>query len=365
MTRKTHSMVLEAPRKMSLWEFEVPKIGPEDGLLKIEMAGVCGSDPGIYRGKTTRAPRPYPIIMGHEVVGHIEEIGGSAAERRGLKVGDRVIIEHAFGCGQCTPCITGNYVRCESFLTYGSMISCKQPPHLWGAYGEYLYIAPRAMVHKVSEELPPEGAVLISAVLGNAIRWLRIVGGVSIGNTVVIEGPGQQGLAGVIVAKESGAQTIIITGLTKDRTRLDLAKEFGATYCVNVEKENLFEFVKQVTAGKMADVVMDVTGRPEGAVNALDLVAKGGTIVVPGLYGGETEIPLPLDKLVFKEARLQGVYSHNIHSVVPAIALAESGRYPIEKMVTHRFPLEEAERAVRLVGGEIEEEELIKAVIIP
>src|SRR4030042_368471 len=99
MTRKTRSMVLEAPRKMSLWEFEVPKIGPEDGLLKIEMAGVCGSDPGIYRGKTTRAPRPYPIIMGHEVVGHIEEIGESAAKRRGLKVGDREIIEHHFGCG--------------------------------------------------------------------------------------------------------------------------------------------------------------------------------------------------------------------------------------------------------------------------
>jgi alcohol dehydrogenase len=358
-------MVLEAPRKMSLWEFEIPKIGPEDGLLKIEMAGVCGSDPGIYHGKVTRALRPYPIIMGHEVIGHIEEIGESAAKRRGLKVGDRVIIEYAFGCGQCFSCVTGNYNQCESFLTYGSMISCKQPPHLWGAYGEYLYIAPRAMVHKVTEKLPPEAAVLISAVLGNAIRWLRMVGGVSIGNTVVIEGPGQQGLAGVIVAKESGAQMIIMTGLTKDRARFDLAKEFGATHCINVEKENLLEVVKQLTGGKMADVVMDVTGRPEGAVKALDLVGKGGTIIVPGLYGGETSIPLPLDKLVFKEARLQGVYSHNIRSVAPAIALAESRKYPIEKMVTHRFPLEEAERAVRLVEGQLENGEFIKSVIIP
>ena len=365
MYRKTRSMVLEGPRKMSFWEFELPQIGPDDGLLKVEMAGVCGSDVGIYNGKVGRAPRPYPIIMGHEIVGHIEEIGETAAKRRGFKVGDRVIIESAFGCGQCFPCVTGNYGQCDSLLSYGSMISCKEPPHLWGAYGEYVYISPRAMVHRVAETLPPEAAVLISAVLGNAIRWLRMIGGVSIGNTVAIEGPGPQGLAGVIVAKESGAKMIIVTGLTRDRKRFDLAKEFGATHCINVEKEDPVEAVKDVTGGKMADVVMDVTGRSQGGIKALDLVGKGGTVIVPGLYGGNTEIPLVLDKLVFKEVRLQGVYSHNIRSVIPAIALAESRTYSIEKMVTHRFPLKEAERAVRLVGGEIENGEIIKAVIIP
>jgi alcohol dehydrogenase len=247
-------MVVETPGRMSLWEFDLPRIGPEDGLLKVEMAGVCGSDPGIFQGKATRGPRHYPLIMGHEIVGHIEEIGEAAAKRHGVIVGDRVIIEYAFGCGECYPCITGNYGQCESFLTYGSMISCKEPPHLWGAYGEYVYIAPRAMVHKVSKTLPPEAAVLICAVLGNAIRWLRMVGGVSIGHTVVIEGPGQQGLAGVIVARESGAQNIIITGLTRDRRRFDLAREFGATHCIDVEKEDPVEVVKEVTAGKMADV---------------------------------------------------------------------------------------------------------------
>jgi alcohol dehydrogenase len=365
MSRKTRSMVVEAPGKMSMWEFELPRIGPEDGLLKIEMAGVCGSDPGMYRGKETRGPRPYPIIMGHEIVGHIEEIGNAAAKRHGVKAGDRVIIEYAFGCGQCYPCITGNYGQCESFLTYGNMISCKDPPHLWGADGEDLYNAPRAMVHKVSAELPPEAAVLICAVLGNAIRWLRTIGGVSIGNTVVIEGPGQQGLAGVIVARESGARKIIVTGLTKDRERFALAREFGATHCIDAEKEDPVEVVTDVTGGKMADVVMDVTGHPEGVIKALDLAGKGGTVILPGLYGGDVEIPLVMDKVVFKEIRVQGVYSHNIRSVIPAIAMAESRKYPIEKMVTHRFPLEEAERAVRLVGGEIEGGEAIKVVIIP
>jgi alcohol dehydrogenase len=182
---------------------------------------------------------------------------------------------------------------------------------------------------------------------------------------VVIEGPGQQGLAGVIVARECGALNIIVTGVTKDRKRFDLAREFGATHCIDVEKEEAVEAVGEVTAGKMADVVMDVTGNPEGAIKALDLVGRGGTVVLPGLYGMDKEIPLVMDKIVFKEVRVQGVYSHNITSVIPAIALAESRKYPIEKMVTHRFPLEEAEKAVRLVGGEFEGEEAIKVVILP
>ena len=169
----------------------------------------------------------------------------------------------------------------------------------------------------------------------------------------------------MIVAKESGAQNIVVTGLRRDRRRFALAREFGATHCIDVERDDPVDAVREVTGGKMADVVMDVTGRPEGAIKAIDLVGKGGTVVLPGLYGADREIPLALDKVVFKEVRVQGVYSHNIRSVIPAIGLAESRKYPIEKMVTHRFPLEEAERAVRLVAGEIEGKEPIKVVIIP
>ena len=365
MVRKTRSMVVEEPGKMVLREFDLPEIGPEDGLLKVEMAGVCGSDPGMFKGKATALPITYPLILGHEVVGHIEAIGEAAAKRHNVREGDRVIVETAFGCGHCYPCLTGNYVQCESSLLYGHTISCKEPPHLWGAYGEYLYLAPRANFHRVSDGLPAEVAVLICAVLGNAIRWLGMMGRVSIGHTVVIEGPGLQGLAGVIVARESGASRIIVTGLKKDKKRFALAKEFGATHCIDAEDRDPVEEVREITKGTMADVVMDVTGHPEGAMKALDLVRKRGTIILPGIYGAGKSIPLILDKIVFKEVTMQGVLSQNIQSVLPAIALAESRKYPIEKMVTHRFPLEEAERAVRLVGGEFGKEEAIKVVILP
>jgi len=288
-----------------------------------------------------------------------------ASKRWNLREGEKAIVEFAFGCGECFYCKKGDYVHCEAMLTYGSMISCKNPPHLWGGYSQYLYLSPKAMVHKVRDDLLPEVGVLICAVLGNAIRWLQTVGDVSRGDTVVIEGPGQQGLAGVVVAKEAGAEKIIVTGMPKDRARFEMAKLFGADETIDVEKENPVEFVRELTKGRMADIVMDVTGNPKGAVTAIDLVKKKGTVILPGLYGMDKEIPMILDRIVYNEVRVQGVFSHDFRSVLPAIRLAESGKYPLERMVTHRFPLEEVEKAVRLVGGEMKDEDLIKVVIIP
>ena len=144
-----------------------------------------------------------------------------------------------------------------------------------------------------------------------------------------------------------------------------MAREFGATHCIDIENEDPVEIVRKITEGEMADVVMDVTGHPEGAVKALDLVRKRGTIIMPGIYGANKAIPLILDKIVFKEIKVQGVLSQDVQSVLPAIKLAESRKYPIERMVTHRFPLADAEKAVRMVGGEMPEQEAIKVVLIP
>lgn len=362
---KTRSMVLEGPGKMSLQTFDIPKIGPEDALMKVEMVGVCGSDVGMYHGKEVWKPRPFPIIMGHEMVGEIAEIGELASQYHGVKKGDRVIVEYAIGCGRCEYCRKGYYVQCESQLCYGSLVSCKTPPHLWGAYGEYMYIHPRSVVHKISDLIQPEVAILLTAVLGNAIRWLRIKGGVSIGDTVVILGPGQQGLAGVAVAHASGASNIVVVGTSDDEARMELAREYGATYCCNIEKDDPVQIVRDITAGKMANIVMEVTGNPKGLIASFDLVGKRGTIVMPGLYGLNTPIPLMMDRVIFKEVTILGVFTHDITGVIPAIKLAESKRYAFEKMVTHRFPLDQAEEAVKTAAREVAGENPIKVVIVP
>ncbi len=359
------SMVLKGPCQLEMEEFPLPEVGEDDGILKLELIGVCGSDPGIYKGKTRGAPRPYPIILGHEIVGRIEKMGKAAKRRHNVKEGDRAIIEYAFGCGTCQPCLSGNYILCEKKYSYGSMISCKEPPHLFGAYTEYLYIHPRAMVHKIDDSISPETAVLISAVLGNGIRWLSTLGNMRIGNSVVIIGPGPQGLAGVIAAKESGAGPIIVIGMSHDTKRLEMAQTFGADTIMVADKQDCVKEVYDVTKGKMADIVMDVSGNPAGAVLTLDLAGNGATIVLPGLYGPETRIPLVLDKAVLKELKLLGVFSHNFPAVEAAIAIAKKNKYPLENMISHRFPLHKAKEAVELVGGFDNKEIPLKVVLDP
>ncbi len=360
--KKTRSVVLEQVGKISIREFPIPSIGEDEGLLRIERVGVCGSDPKIYQG-IQKVPK-LPMILGHEIVGFIEEIGGKASQKYGVQKGDRVVMEATVRCGYCMYCITGNYKFCESARVYGIRASCADPPYLWGAYGELMYIAPGSIIHRIPKEIPPERAVLINAVIANGIDWVRNAGGVHVGDTVVIQGVGQQGLASVVGAKESGAALVVVTGLSRDSERLALAKEFGADICIDVEKEDPVKVVVDLTGGRMADVVVDVTGNGASIQKSLDLVRKQGTVVNCGVTGTDKLTSLPLDKIVFKEIRFQGVYAKQIDAILSAIKLAKSGKYLFEKMVTHVFPLEEAEKALKMVAG-VAGEYPIKVILKP
>jgi len=364
MKGQSRAMVLTAPNRLSMQSFPLPEIGDEDGILKMELVGVCGSDVGISQGKETFGPRPFPLIMGHEIVGRVAEMGQAAQKRHGVKVGDRVVIEYAFGCGHCQACSEGRYTTCEKHLNYGSMISCAEPPHLYGGYSEFLYIHPNAKVHCIGEDISPGLGVLVCAVLGNGIRWLRQKGGVSIGDAVVILGPGQQGLAGVAVAKESGAGPIFAIGLRRDWRRLEMAKRFGADEVIMSDEQDALAVVRQATGGRLAEVVMDVTGHPAGAELALSLTGRGGTLVMPGMYKHQ-KASLDLDLAVTREIRMQGVFSHDSPAVRAAIKLARSGRYPFEELITDRLPLDQAGQAIRMVAGEAGERMPLKVVLDP
>lgn len=362
--REVRAAVIEDVRKVSLQTFPMPtRLSPEDALLKVEMVGVCGSDPSIYKGKMKHLA-VMPLIPGHEPVGTIVEIGREARERYGVEVGDRVVIEPIIPCGTCYACKVGEYRMCANIRGYGSFVPSTEPPYLWGAYSEYMYIAPNSGVHRVSDDLPAEAAILICAVVGNALQWVQNLGGLKAGQNIVIEGAGQQGLAAVVAARECGAGTIIVTGLARDRRRLEFARRLGADYCLDVEKDNVVEAVSETTNGEMADIVLEVAGSPDAVTDALDLVKRQGTVVCAGLTGNKA-IPLVVDKIVAKEIRLQGAFSHDIRAVLPAIKIVESCRYPLEEMVTHCYPLEKAELALRVAGGEVPQEEPIKVVIKP
>jgi 2-desacetyl-2-hydroxyethyl bacteriochlorophyllide A dehydrogenase len=359
MARQTTSAVLVGKREIVLQSFPLPKIGERDALLKVEMCGICGSDWKAYNGYFNI---PYPIILGHEFVGWVEQAGNQFLERHKLKMGDRVICEFTIGCGECYYCKIGEYKFCEKNLNYGHSVSSDAPPHLWGGYGEFVYLPYHTSVHKISERLPAEAAVLVCAAVGNAIRWVKTLGKVSMSDVVVILGPGCQGLSAVIVAKECGAHPIIMVGTSDDARRFDLAREYGADHIVDVKREDVAERVKEISDGQMADIVLDVAGYPEATASTIELVKKKGTIVIGSMSGQNT--PMHIDQLVYKEIVLVGAYSHDIRSVKPAIKLVESRRYPVEKMVTHVMNLRDVEEAMKISGRKQEGEDAIKVALV-
>jgi len=342
MKKKEISAVLESPNKIVIKEFDIPIIKADEMLLRVERVGICGSDPAPYKGEGEF--NIYPLILGHEMVGWVDEIGSEASKDYNVRTGDRVTVEPYIPCGKCKFCQTGYYQLCKNKRVYGTNVSCNIPPHLFGAYGEYMYVFPGSRVHKVSRKVPAEAAVM-SSVIGNGVRWIVTKGKVSLGDKVVIIGPGAQGLASTIVAKEVGASCIILLGTDSDTKRLELGKEFGATHTINVEQENAIEVIKEITRGDMADVVVENSGSSKARILGLDLLRPLGRYVLSG-EGGLKSVPLVIDKIVSNELQLFGGWGQS-WNVEQAIGVINSQRYPIEKLVTQVFPLEKADNAMR------------------
>jgi threonine dehydrogenase-like Zn-dependent dehydrogenase len=353
------------PGQTEVREFGLPAIGADDALMRVEAAGVCGSDwpffAGIQRHSRPAAEAPQPRIQGHENVGRIVKIGAAAAERWGIAEGDRVVVEEFIPCGHCRLCRTGNYRICEAsdvmagaaegtYLRYGS-VPVTVAPSLWGGYSQYQYLHPQSLVYRIAEHVPAVVAPLFIPI-SNGIRWTVQEGGVSIGSTVVVQGPGQHGLGCVVAAKYAGAACIIVTGLARDARRFAVARQLGAHYTIDVEHEDAVARVREITGGALADCVLDVSaGVTEPVAVAPDLTRKLGTIILAGAKYG----PVPnfySSKLHQKELTMKGVRGHDLRSVEPAIRLIESGTFPLEQMCTHTYSLADVGRALSTVGGQ-------------
>ncbi len=355
------AVVLTAPRKLEPQELPVPEIGDDSALLRIEACGICGSDYEQFEGVLRT---PMPVVPGHEPLGVIEAIGDAAARRWGVDVGDRVAVETMLSCRFCPPCLAGSYHLCRRRRIY-SYIPLSAPPGLWGAYAEYMYVDPNSVVHKIDPALAPEIAVMFNP-LGAGFRWAVEMPGTQPGDTVVILGPGQRGLASVLACREVGAKTLIVTGLAADAPKLALAREFGADFTIDVENENAKQRIREITDGLGADVVVDVSSYATDPVaESLDYVRPGGTIVLAGVKGFKPIPDFVSDKIVLKEITIQGAIGVTSTGYASAIRLIESGRHPIEKMHTHDFSLREAELAIRTLAREVPGEASIHSCLLP
>src|SRR5205807_9310397 len=141
------------------------------------------------------------------------------------------------------------------------------PPALWGAYAEYMYLDPFSVVHPIRADVPAPVAVMFNP-LGAGFRWAVELPSTGPGDTVLVLGPGQRGLASVIAARAAGADTIIVTGLSRDARKLALARELGADHVIDVEREDARARVRELTGGRGAQVVIEVTA------NAAEPVAE-------------------------------------------------------------------------------------------
>ncbi|HJQ83093.1 MAG TPA: zinc-binding dehydrogenase [Candidatus Binatia bacterium] len=362
--RTSRAVVQTAPRRLELRELPVPDIDADSGLLRVEACGICGSDAEQYAGVL---PVRLPVVPGHEPLGVIEQIGDRAAKRWGVDVGDRVAVEATIPCGHCAACLGGRYQVCRArgFLFGHGYVPLAHPPALWGGYADFMYLDACSIVHKVRKDVPAALAVMFNP-LGAGFRWAVEIPRTGPGDTVLVLGPGQRGLASVIAARAAGADTIIVTGLGRDAKKLALARALGADHTIDVEAEDARARVRELTNGHGADVIVEVTANAaEPIAEALHYAATGARIVLAGVKGMKAVPEFVSDLAVVKELTLQGAFAVTSRGYEAAIRLIESGRVPLERMHTHDFPLEDAELAIRTLAGEEPGEPSIHSCLLP
>ncbi len=350
MTEPILAATTIGPRKTELRQYPWPEIPDDAGLLKVEAAGVCGSDWHAYN-----ADRP-TRIMGHENVGRIHQIGPIAARRWGLKEGDRVALEEYLPCGHCDLCRSGEFRLCEETearrpgaLRYGTT-PVSQAPGLWGGYSQFQYLHPNSVFHRLRDDVPAEFAAMCLP-LGNGFQWAYLDAGAGPGMTILVQGPGQQGLACVIAAKAAGTDRIIVSGLSREVHRLEVATAFGADFTIQADRESVHEKVMAITDGRGVDISLDAAGGPDTLVQAIRAARKNGQVLFAAAPAA-MHVDFHAADLLARRLTLRPCRGHSYHAVELALRYIAAGPLPLHLMATHHFGLAETDLAIRTLGGE-------------
>ena len=345
--------VTPAPLSTELRTFRVPPVGPDDGLLEVQACGLCGTDWDFYTRR--RGAHLGPFILGHEIVGRVVAVGERAAERWKVATGDRVAVEEFLPCGHCEFCFSGRPAMCEAtdsrsekaVLRYGAT-PIDVPPGLWGGFSEVLYLHPHAYVHRLPPDLSPDLATLFVPI-SNGVRWVLKEGRMPRGGTVVVIGPGAHGLGCVVAALDGGAGRVIAIGRSRG-ARLEAAQALGAV-AIEAERTDVVAAVREVTDGAMADVIVDLApGAVDTVETALQIARKGATVILASSKHGRPIAGFQSDIVVRRELTVKGVRGRDYESVEDALRIIRSGRYPLERLRTHRFSLGQADQALRVLG---------------
>jgi L-iditol 2-dehydrogenase len=327
-------------------EVPEPKIKDDEVLIEVKAVSVCGSDLHIYHDSHPYWP---PMILGHEFSGIIADIGKGVI---GWKVGDRIVSETRTGsCGICYMCQSGFPQICEQKRPYGIGIN--------GAYTKYL-AGPARLLHRLPDNIPFEvGAVIEPTAI--CVTSILERSGLQAGESVVITGPGPIGLLSLAVAKAAGARIVGVTGRSLDEgIRFKKARELGADFTLNVDQEDPVKKVLEMTNGLGVDILIETSGGGKAIYQAFEMVRRLGRICAIGISGKE-EVPIPYDRGIFKALRYDFCFSSSWTAWERTIGLISKGVLPIEKIITHKLPLEKWEEAFHL----LENLQAAKVILIP
>jgi threonine dehydrogenase-like Zn-dependent dehydrogenase len=215
-----------------------------------------------------------------------------------------------------------------------------------------MYLPWNSVVHHVPKGVSPELAGLVTP-MANGVEWSLFDGGVGYNSTVLIQGPGQQGLSQTVICKQAGASLIIVTGTSKDGARMEVAKALGADYAIEVQKEDPLRRIMEITGGRGVDVVLDCTagaGTTPVLLGVDALKRKAGTIVIQGEMA---EFPnFPIGKVTVKAITIKSARGHSFKACELALEQLASKRFPLEKVTTHTFGLKDVDLAIKSVGGQ-------------
>lgn len=360
--------VMSQSGKIETRTFPYPEVKKDTMVGKVIMTGICGTDLHYFSGKEPNLP--LPIILGHESLLEIVEIGNRAqteleATGKPLARGDRVVFHPGLACGKCWYCRHLAHERfgtlCINGNAYGITMSCKDSPHLFGGFAEYVYIVPKIQVYKVPDDLPDEVAVLtdIFASASGLLKALTFYPALNEGfrptGFVAIQGSGPIGIAAGIIAKLCGAYKVILLGAPKHR--LDLADDLGVfDHIIDIQEisnpQKRVELVKKKTPEEVGvDLVVDCTGVANAVPEGLEMLRRGGTYLETGSFvdTGETTIN-PFRHLCHKDVYLLGHYGSPPESYLIALRFIEMAwrdrHLPLDRIVTHKFPLNRTEQAL-------------------
>lgn len=350
-TISASALVLASPRTFERREFAIPDIASDDGILRIEACGLCGTDHEQYTGHISSH---HSFVPGHEVVGIIEQLGEQAADRWQVQAGDRVAVEVFQSCRSCEPCLAGVYRRCvrNGMKTMVGFTDADTPPGLGGGYASHLYLGPDSMLLPIPASMDPITATLFNP-LGAGIRWAVELPDTQPGDIVAILGPGVRGLCAAAAAKEAGAGFVMITGLgERDAERLALAPAFGVDLAVDVAESDPNQALR-AAIGKKADIVVDVTAKAPAALGqAVSLARPGGTIVLAGTRGS-TETPgFDPDHIVYKELRILGALGVDVAAYRKALDLLITGKFPFADLPRQIAGFDDLEPLLQTLAGE-------------